>query len=180
MSERTLVTGFLSFGRFAENPSAALAHTCGRRFELLEVAYDAADAFVESLHARDFDRLLMLGVCGHASRPKFERIARNRVNGQPDVRAVIRGPRAIDPAAPDVLPATLDINCLCDMSDDAGGYLCNYLFFRVAQALQASPQRRFGFLHVAPADVMALDAQHNVLARLLDRIECPDRSTPPR
>ena|SRR5687768_10369278 len=175
MRRRTLVTGFLGFGRFIMNPSAELARTCGRQFELLEVSYAAADAFVASLHTRNFDRFLMLGVCGHATRPKLERVARNRVNGDSDVSGVVRGPGPIDQTAPDVLTSTLLIDGLCDASDDAGAYLCNYLFFRVAQALQASHEMRFGFLHVPPADVMPLDAQRAALERLLDQVEQPDR-----
>ena len=176
MRHRTLVTGFLGFGRFTENPSAELARTCGRPFELLEVSYEAADAFVATLPTRDVDRLLMLGVSGRATRPKLERVARNRTNDSPDVRGVVRGPGLIDSSAPDVFTSTLWADAgLVDASDDAGGYLCNYLFFRVAQALHVSSQTRFAFLHVPPADVMPLDAQRAVLGQLLDDIERSDR-----
>ena len=64
---RTLVTGFLGFGRFATNPSAELARTCGRPHELIEVSYAAADAFVSRVGLAAIDQVVLMGVAGLAA-----------------------------------------------------------------------------------------------------------------
>ena len=172
MTDRLLVTGFTAFGEFAVNPSALLGERCGRRFELIEVAYAAADAFLERVRNDDsFDRLLMLGVSARRRRLAIERCARNEIDAAPDVRGEARGPGPIDPTG----PATLATTLLADhaarsecFSDDAGCYLCNYLLYRALRVL--SPQVRVGFIHVPPLEVMPLEAQQIELARLFDAI----------
>jgi pyrrolidone-carboxylate peptidase len=53
-------------------------------------------------------------------------------------------------------------------SDNAGCYLCNYVYYR---ALRRFPAKRVGFVHVPPLDVMPLDAQRERLAHLLSALE---------
>src|SRR5437763_6615174 len=108
-SDRTLVTGFLAFGEFAVNPSALLAESSGRSFELIEVAFLAADEFVARLDPSSFDRLLMLGVAGKSSRMRLEQVARNRIGPRGDMRGFVPGAvgaSAIDPNGPDLLHGT--------------------------------------------------------------------------
>lgn len=173
MTDRTLVIGFLAFGRFRVNPSALLAQSCGRPFELLEVSYAAVDGFLDRVAVAHgtFDRLLMLGLRGRGTTVELERLARNHVGAEPDVRGVTRGPAPIEPGAPDVLPTTL----VCatpemppSFSDDAGCYLCNYIYYG---ALRRLPGKRVGFVHVPPEDVMPLDEQRRVLFRLIASVE---------
>jgi pyroglutamyl-peptidase len=173
MAHRTLVTGFLAFDGFPVNPSALLAESSGRACELLEVSYAAADGFLDrlSVSAESFDQLLMLGVRGRGTTIDLERVARNHVGASPDVRGVVRGPGPIDPAAPDTLPTTLfDVTATSAMSysTDAGCYLCNYLYYR---ALRRLPEKRVGFVHVPPLDVLPFADQRRVLAGLIDLIE---------
>src|SRR5689334_12979930 len=98
VAARTLVTGFLGFGKFPVNPSALLAESSSRPCELIEVAYDAVDKFVGTLEPNIFDCLLMLGVAGQSSQMRLECVARNRIGplpmcaGSPRVRP---GPRLI-------------------------------------------------------------------------------------
>src|SRR3954466_3877335 len=128
MSSRTLVNGFLPWGGCPENPSALLAETCGRPFELLEVSFAAVDDFLDRLAttSNSFDRLLMLGLRGSGTVVELERLARNHVGADPDVRGDTRGPGSIEPSGPEVLPTTLfdapparEIS----VSDDAGCYV---------------------------------------------------------
>ena len=179
MTGRTLVTGFLPFGGFSVNPSALLAESCGRTFELLEVSYAAVDAFLSSLAARagSFDRLLMLGLRGNGTFINLERLARNHIGPSPDVRDVVRGPAPIEAGAPATLATTLfdpgiDLPVLRP-SDDAGSYLCNYIYYR---ALRSFPTKAVGFVHVPPLDVVPLETQRRELADLLERLEHPPRA----
>jgi pyroglutamyl-peptidase len=177
MAYRTLVTGFLAFEGFPENPSALLAQSSGLPFELLEVSFAGVDDFLDRVQrsTERFDRLLMLGVRGRGTTIDLERVARNHVGAAPDVRGVVRGPAPIEPAAPDTLTTTLfDATQIGAMSSstDAGCYLCNYIYYR---ALRRLPGKRVGFVHVPPLDAIPLDAQRWELARLIDAIERADQ-----
>lgn len=179
MPHRTLVTGFLAFGGFAVNPSALLAQGCGRRFELVEVSFAAADAFLGRLDPSSFDRLVLMGVAGKSTVMRLERTAHNVIGPGADVRGITR-PGLIEPDGSPALAATLWPASLLDApsadwagSDDAGDYLCNYLLYR---ALRRFPQKRVGFLHVPPADAVPLDRQQVTLARLLAGIERRERA----
>jgi pyroglutamyl-peptidase len=173
-ADGTLITGFLGFGAFPVNPSALLAQACGRRSAVIEVSFAAADQFVESLDPASFDRLLMLGVSARASKLQIERTARNFVDSMPDVRGVTKTRGPIEPEAPAALGETLFQNPRLiptseyGLSDDAGGYLCNYVFFR---ALRRFGMKRIGFVHVPPIELLALIAQQASLDRLIQLLE---------
>ena len=174
-TRRTLLTGFTAFGRFGVNPSALLAQSSERPFELLEVSYAAVDGFLTRLASRSgsFERLLMLGVRGGGTTIEIERVARNHVGAEPDVRGETRGPGPIDAAGPELLPGTLidsPLSGAVSPSDDAGCYLCNYAYYR---ALRRFPRKRVGFVHVPPEEVMPLAVQRERVARLIRRVEAP-------
>lgn len=136
---------------------------------MIDVSYAAADAFIASLDTSSFDTLLMLGVAGSSDSFRLERVARNVTGPTPDVRGIVLPAGAIDDAVPGDLPTTLWDKPLPEgfdgvFSDDAGDYLCNYLYFR---ALQRLPARRVGFLHVPPIEVMRSEIQLSHFRRLL-------------
>ena len=169
---RTFVTGFGPFGSVTDNPSGRLAEGCGRPFEVLEVAYEAADAFLARLDPRSFDALLMLGVAVSRDRPTPELMARNWKGEVPDVRGKsLPGP--IEEGEPLLLEATLwEAGLVAELSVDpglfasmdAGSYLCNYLSYR---ALRRFPEKRVGFLHVPPFEKVEQARQAEVLEKVL-------------
>ncbi len=173
---RIFVTGFGPFGAVTENPSAILAETCGRPFEVLEVAYAAADEFVNRLDPASFDALLMLGVATGRHEPTPELFARNWKGEVPDVRGVnVPGP--IEEGQPLLIESTLwDPHLLAHLevhpglhtSLDAGSYLCNYLSYR---ALRRFPEKRVGFLHIPPFERMDREKQVEILKHVLEKIE---------
>lgn len=173
---RILVTGFGPFGAVTDNPSGRLAETSGRPFRVLEVAYEAADAFLEALDPESFDILLMLGVATDRSSLTPELFARNSRGGTPDVRGVSpEGP--IEEGQPLLIESTLwDPHLLAALevvddlhtSLDAGSYLCNYLSYR---ALRRFPEKRVGFLHVPPFEKVSEERQKAILADVLSRID---------
>ncbi len=173
---RTLVTGYGPFLDVTDNPSARLAQGCGRPHRVLEVSFEAAAAFVESLDPDSFDRLLMIGVAKGREHVTPELFARNQIGHTRDVRGEDRfGP--IEAGGPMLREASL-WRCeeLCDLlldrrmrvSMDAGRYLCNYVAYR---ALMRFPEKRVGFLHVPDPAQMALESQAEVLQRVLAAIE---------
>ena len=183
MGRSTLVTGFLPFGGFSVNPSMLLAQSCGRAFELLEVSYEAVDEWLDRIEraGAPFDQLLMLGLRGDGTTFYLEQVARNEIGASPDVRGVVRGPSPIEPNDPPLLAGTLFTGAVGSVrlstehraaevasSDNAGCYLCNYLYYR---ALLRFPGKRVGFVHVPPLEVVPLDAQRERLGRLLNALE---------
>ena len=178
---RTFVTGFRPWAAFTVNPSELLAESCGRPFERLEVSFAAVDEFLDRIAAAEgaFDRLLMLGLNGGGTTVRLEWTARNHVGDGADVGGAVRGPGPIEPGGPPTLPTTLfDASpplALFATSDDAGSYLCNYVYYR---ALRRLPHKRVGFVHVPPPEVVPLDAQRRQLAALLDAIEAGEANRP--
>jgi pyroglutamyl-peptidase len=169
---QTLVTGFGPFGAFDVNPSSWLAGRCGRPFRVLEVSYAAVDQFLEELTPDSFELLLMLGVAGTAQRMRFETAARNGVGTTPDVRGIARGPAAIEPVGPSILPVsssvTLPDGGHWESSDNAGDYLCNYLFYRAARRF---PDRQVCFIHLPPFEVLPPNVQLAQLKQIIERME---------
>ena len=173
---RTLVTGFGPFGSVTDNPSGRLAEACGQPFEVLEVAYESADAFIQGLSPERFDTLLMLGVAVSRDRLTPELFARNWRGDTPDVRGkALPGP--IEEGEPLLIESTLwtphllaglEVADNLRTSLDAGSYLCNYLCYR---ALRHFPAKRVGFLHVPPFEKIAQERQKEILADVLKRIE---------
>jgi pyrrolidone-carboxylate peptidase len=173
---RTFVTGFGPFGTVTENPSATLAETCGRPFEVLEVAYVAADAFVDRLDPSSFDALLMLGVATGRHEPTPELFARNWRGDVADVRGV-DDPGPIEEGQPLLIESTLwnphllaelEVHPGLHTSLDAGSYLCNYLSYR---ALRRFPEKRVGFLHIPAFEQMSREKQTEILNVVLEKID---------
>lgn len=171
MSERLIVTGFGPFGSFEENPSERLAKSVDANAPILEVSFKGVDEFLCGLTAADFDALLLMGVAGKTDKIRIESVARNHIGSAPDVRGEIHGPGPIDPRLPGQIAATLwrypelfEENELWRPSVNAGGYLCNYAFFR---ACWLFPNSRVGFLHVAPFEQLSVASQKDALCRIL-------------
>lgn len=166
-----LVTGFGPFGEVTDNASAHLAENSGHPFKIIEVAYTALDKFMEKLAKDPPDELLLLGVDINAKKMRLETVAHNRIGEKPDVRGEIWGPGSIDPKLPSQLSATLwtsevlEPNAHCEPGCDAGGYLCNYSFFRSVQML---PNTKVGFIHIPPFQALGEKTQLAELSRILE------------
>jgi pyroglutamyl-peptidase len=148
------ITGFGPFGSFEANPSQRLAEQSGYPHQVLEVSFAAADRFLEEFDPCAYSALLMLGVSAKTELLRLESVAKNWIGATPDVLGVQAGPSPIEPHLPAQLGGTLwpRVGLISDTADwevgtDAGGYLCNYLYFR---ALQRLPRLPVGFLHVPP------------------------------
>jgi len=165
-----LVTGFGPFRDIAENPSALLAERSGGEFRVLEVAWRAVDEFVESLPEQG--SVLMIGVAAGRKRMTPELLAHNRNGDGADVREEKR-PGEIVPGGAPTLRSRLWESApledwyrdgICTPSGSAGGYLCNYIAYRMASA---RPNVASGFLHVPHPDDMPLEEQLSRLHRII-------------
>ena len=173
-----LVTGFEPFATHAVNPSAVVAEALGRSpgFEahVLPVVYDGVMARLEPLLARGPRAVVLLGV-HNGPEVRLERVARNAITADtPDNHGVVPPKRSIVAGAPDRYASTLPLEAMCDalsragvgvtLSDDAGGYLCNYVFYAARHWFESRGERTpCGFVHVPTFDHLDEAAQVEAL-----------------
>ena len=164
-----LVTGFEPFGEHAVNPSALIANS----FDgvVLPVSYArAADALRAAIDDADPDVVLCFGLAEKRTKVSVERFAHNLDEASTTDNDEAPGSgREIDPAGPLAFRSTLPVDDIvaaldaegipAEVSRDAGGFLCNHVFYVLMQTLERErPQARGGFVHVPLLPEQALDA----------------------
>ena len=194
--KRILVTGFEPFGGHVLNPSAqiveALALDPVWRHQvdtlIVPVSYSSADSIVKNkISQKSYDYVLMLGQASGRSKISLERVALNWIESDlADSSGEVLSGQKINPAAENAIFASLPLEKLklelqaieipVEISLNAGGYVCNYLFFQVAQAI-ADTSTKCGFIHlpllpeqvssVESASSLAFDIQFKAVLSLL-------------
>ncbi len=165
-----LLSGFGPFPGVPSNPTERLLARLAERppegvalaTRALPTAFGGAARLLEAeLKARPPAALVMLGVAG-AGPVRLERLARNASReGRPDALGATQGPGPILTDAPAGYGSTLPLGAIhraleaasvpVGWSDDAGGYVCNDLFFRLRHRIaQDGPAIPCGFLHLPP------------------------------
>lgn len=161
---RLLVTGFTAFGKFARNPAEAIARgiaaELGGEFRGLEVAFGAVDELVAGLKGNPPDVWVMVGVAGERRVISYEKVARNAIGKQADVRGEIREGEieagSLEKVYGGLFESLQEYGEGGQASDDAGTYLCNYVYWMGVRGL---PGTRCGFVHVVPEEVMGIGEQ---------------------
>lgn len=170
--EILLLTGFLPFRGEVRNPSGEIAERLsgieegGFRVESVVLpverrsAYPAASAAIERCSPK---AVLALGLGSDRAVIGVERVARNiddyrqadEAGARPEAEPVV-------PGAPGVLCTSLpeeeiarvirDAGVPAVVSDDAGSFLCNHLYYRLLHRASADPGASFQtlFLHLPP------------------------------
>lgn len=169
---RWLVTGYGPFEDVVDNVSARVAAGLGGTFEILEVSYAAVDEFISGLDPASFDAWLALGHAKSETRLRVETLGRNEICMRPDVRGEGRLGTPIRDGASN-LRATLWDGIDLEggdwfLSDNAGGYLCNYVLYR---GLETFPDRLVGFIHLPPAEAMTVEDQISGVRALMAKAE---------
>jgi pyroglutamyl-peptidase len=189
---RVLLTGFEPFGSHATNPSqeivamlaARAPRATGRRVELqttiLQTEYDRAARRLGSLidELRP-DAVVSLGVDSRAEGICLERIALNLDDKDlADNAGEVRLARPIVPGGPMVYLSTLPLDAMLEalrqadfpatISNHAGTYVCNHVFYTARHLLEQSRRQiPCGFIHVPVVD----GAKSLSVARMADGIE---------
>ncbi|MBO1267462.1 pyroglutamyl-peptidase I [Arthrobacter cavernae] len=164
-----LLSGFEPFGGDAANPSwvaATLARDIlraeGHDVEALElpcVFGEAATALLEAVDRLNPALVVSLGLAGGRDRISLERVAINCDDARIPDNA---GRRPVDeevvPGGPAAYFSTLPIKAAlrglqiagirAEVSQTAGTYVCNHVFYALMHALALRPQTRGGFVHV--------------------------------
>jgi pyroglutamyl-peptidase len=173
-----LLTGFAPFGGESTNPSwdavQALEgeHILGHRLvaRCLPVEFGASlQALQQSLDELSPVLVLCVGQAGGRAQISLERVAINvddariadNAGAQPIDEAVIAGgPAAYFSSLPikAMLAALRAAGLPVEISQTAGTYVCNHVFYGLMHALQNVPGVRGGFVHIPYAPAQA--AQH--------------------
>ena len=169
---RVLVTGFEPFDGATVNPSQQLVEALdgGVAKALLPVSYArAADELAGAMRAAKPDIVICFGQADGRSGISVERFAHNLDDAATTDNDKAPGSgAAIDPDGPlayastlpvDAIVAALHTHCIpAAPSRDAGGFLCNHVFYVLMRTLeQERPEARGGFVHVPLLPEQALD-----------------------
>jgi pyroglutamyl-peptidase len=159
---RLLATGFEPFGGSEVNPSQQLVEALDGDVAtaLLPVSYArAADALRDAVREAEPDVVLCFGQADGRTGISIERFAHNLDEATTTDNDTAPGSGiAIDPDGPAAYPSTLPVDELVAAlraegipaapSRDAGGFLCNHVFYVLMGLLEERPQSIGGFIHV--------------------------------
>jgi pyroglutamyl-peptidase len=175
---RVLATGFEPFDGSAVNPSQQLveelaaAPPAGVELEtaVLPVAYArAADELLAAVRNAEPDVVICFGQADGRTGIAVERFALNLDSADPVDNDGVSSGAEIDPDGPVAYRSTLPVaeivaalraeDIPATESRDAGGFLCNHVFYVLMRALEQEPrQSRGGFVHVPLLPEQALAA----------------------
>lgn len=166
---RLFVTGFGPFLKIQNNPSGEIARQCGLPHAVLPVSFAAVESFVAEFPANSYDGIVMLGVSELLGEMQREMVAHNRVIQVPDVDGKLWQNAEIVPDGAEQIQTNLwepgeDFGPDITTSDDAGGYLCNFIYYKMRLA---HPGLATGFLHVPMPAALPLPIQRQMFARVV-------------
>lgn len=178
----SLITGFEPFGGSRMNSSEVVVTALAAAGEpgvitaVMPTSYRRAEArILELLHAHRPRAVLMLGEAEFAERIRLEQVALNLDDcDAPDNDGEVRVRQGIIKGAPVGYWSSLRLDSMARaarelgeevvFSHDAGGFVCNHVFFAAAhQIATAFPRSRCGFVHLP-----ALNRLDERLKRILD------------
>jgi pyroglutamyl-peptidase len=167
-----LLTGFEPFGGWTVNPSQRLVDALDGEVAtaVLPVSYErAADALRGAIAGHQPDVVIAFGQADGRTGISVERFAHNLDEGTTTDNDEAPGSGLpIDPDGPAAYPSTLPVDDIvaalrvdgipATPSRDAGGFLCNHVFYVLMGLLERErPDARGGFVHVPLLPEQALD-----------------------
>ncbi|NRF70660.1 pyroglutamyl-peptidase I [Aquincola sp. S2] len=170
MNDQVLITGFEPFGGDVVNPSWEVARTLdGRRIAGRRIVARRLPCAFRTALPLLFDALdglkprcvIALGLAGSRSAVSIERVAINIVDARiPDNLGAQPVDEPVQAEAPAAFFSSLPIKAIsaglreaglpAEVSQSAGTFVCNQVFFGLMQHLQATPGIRGGFIHLPP------------------------------
>ena len=172
MSGRVLITGFEPFGAESTNPSMRVASelngqtVCERNVVgitlpvVFEVARNRLKVAIEEMNP---ELVICLGLAANRNAVSIERIAINLDDASiPDTAGKQPVDRPIESGGPVAYWSTLPIKGIrsrlvesgipAEISQSAGTYVCNHVFYGLMHILAQQTGARGGFIHVPRAD----------------------------
>ena len=119
--------------------------------------------------------IIHCGVNAGANKVNLERISKNYINDYCKYNC------KINEEDPEIYECKLDLNKLsnelnkrgnnCEISEDAGKYLCNYLYFLSNKKFIKHPNVYSLFYHIPSLETMCLNDSHKCLLDLIDEVK---------
>ena len=165
-----LVTGFEPFGEHAVNPSQLLVEALAEDPEVaaavLPVSYArAAAALRDAIDEAGPELVVCFGLAHTRTEISVERFALNLDDAESADNEGVVSAQAIDPDGPAAYRSSLHVEEIvaalraegipAGTSRDAGGYLCNHVFYSLMGQLPENA--RGGFVHVPPLEAIPLE-----------------------
>lgn len=185
-----LLTGFTPFGKVAVNPSQLIIAQVAARREpdvitaVLPVEYAASGrSMAELIRIYQPDAVLCLGVAANRQAISLERVALNLDDAAlPDNAGDQASGRLILPDGPLAYWSTLPLEAMLAalharglpavISNHAGAYVCNHVFYVARHTLDRMDSRAAcGFVHV-PALREGDDTNGLPLAQMVEAVDC--------
>lgn len=189
---RILISGFEPFGGDVRNPTEELVQQYSTPTQvgnalvkgvvLPVVYYQAWDKLKPEIESFHPDFILSLGYSPGDNKVRLERVAINYDRGSPDnlgrthlgiisknCEEKIESDLPVDQVAKILQEKDVPVY----VSDDAGGYLCNHIFYQVMNYSLSHPSQPGGFVHLPdwPIDGNGPRTLNNVLNILLEQID---------
>jgi pyroglutamyl-peptidase len=180
-----LVTGFTTFGEHEVNPSRLIVEALAQRHSdiqtaVLPVEYRTSGELIcDLIRQYQPDAVIMLGLAARRSAINLERFALNVDDASlPDNAGEIRNGQIIVEDGPAAYVSTLPLDVMRSalmardvptvISNHAGAYLCNHVFYVVRHYLeQTGLHIPCGFIHVPDMGETGLP-----LATMIEAIDC--------
>jgi pyrrolidone-carboxylate peptidase len=184
--KKLLVTYFGPFKHFTENPAELIANELQLIFEnhplinfkKLEVSYDCIDQFINN-SLDEYDTIIELGVATKSDKIRIETNGVNSVLGtdingfQKNGKILIEEKEAMETSF-SKFDLSLWVKKYPDkvlLSENAGIYLCNYLYFKSISQLK---DKNVIFIHLANfidiQDAISLDLQTKIIRSFIDKV----------
>lgn len=166
---KALITAFGSFPGVDINPSELLLGELKKvesdssfcSFKLLPVDYDFCKGWLDSLEEK-FDLVIHLGVASNATENRAEILAKNFCGKTADIQGKVNFGK-ISEHSFEKIQSNLSLRFLetkhthpIQVSNDAGDYLCNFLFFK---SLEMHAEKNVLFYHITSLDVISVECQ---------------------
>jgi pyroglutamyl-peptidase len=189
---RVLISGFEPFGDNPRNPTGELAQRYStptrvgnvvvKGVELPVVYWQAWDKLKPEIESFHPDFILSLGLSSGDNAVRLERVAINYDRGYSDnlgkmhLGSIVNGgEKKIESDLPmdQIAKVLQDSGVPAHVSNDAGGYLCNHIFYQVMNHTLGHPNQPGGFIHLPDwsIDGNGPKTLNNVLKILLEQID---------
>lgn len=183
--QKVILTGFGPFGEVKENPTQKLIELLKNemqnelyQFFILPVSYEYCSEWSSKNIDSNTSLVVHFGVAANSKLIRIERTAKNQTGSSNDIDG-ISGQGYISELETETIQTGLDVSGLvdsmcasgleCELSDDAGDYLCNYIFFK---SLQVKSDQVL-FVHVPNEKELPLSKLKEFTLKLLDHLGYP-------
>ena len=167
--QEIIITGFGPFGDVSSNPTEKLVLSLKEKLQnklyqifVLPVSYSHCTHWSEKHITESTSLVIHFGVSAKSKTILLERTGRNSVGSSIDVNGEIVA-ETISENGPDVIETKLDLALVCqllkdegfkcELSDNAGDYLCNFIYYKSLTIAQ----NRSVFVHVPPEEEISIE-----------------------